>query len=942
MTPAANKPTKTLKLKGSGRVDNKGLAAGALTARSNLSSESADNGLNLERLLKAKEVFAKADRDKGGSLDVNEFAVAFKGVLSTDEGDGPDALRRLFARIDANADGTVDWREFSTYILLENDSAASLRGGEESTTYGHPTEPGDPTGQNRHNHMITSIINLPAKGHLKERYVTTGKDGTFRFWQAKDLEHCGTVRTGSAWLTAAAATPVSYKLCTASYARTVKIFDLQGMEVCGSVPELVHTPVCLDCWRRPTSATDEVLAVGDIGGYVTLFDLQQNWSEQKRSENRWSLGQVWRQLLHTDWVCQLQYISELNSILSCSLDKRLCLADVEARVTVKYLEGHTQGVRAVDWSKAYSFIASGGLDRNVMLWNPFQLQSMATLQGHAAAITHITINERSNQIISLSSDKVIKVWDIRNNRCLQTMTDKQKHRPEDALTCLLYDAKQQHLLSGSVLPKVWQAVHLKPDSSLRRHLHPVCQLVYNSVYHEAISADESGLICVWKVSSGALRTRWARAHGDARITSMAFDLNYRRLITGCESGTVKVWNFSSGECLKELEGISNQEITGIICLQTMMKRQYIVTVGWERCLVFYEDTKSDKRPLKPCRIVPDSRAGQQAAALNQGHTSDILTVAMQARLQARVPLLHAASAHGGNHTLVTGGYDGLVVVWNTDSGALAAHLSPPGLAHIGVQERSVEQSKNNQQYLLAYQVNLQGEKNSGLLHPSPDTASQVVFVGKRLPYVLAAVSADGCLRLWNVKLAQLLAEVQVSRDSLTAVCVDPAQTHLVAADSAGFMYTYSIAAWKGGKGKQAAIQCTAQWEAHKGSISALQWMQQGTVPGKGFIASASTDKGFAVWSPSGAHVGDFGQQQPWDWEDSQTWKDSSGASTATLPVHRDAEKPVAIPQLQSLQPVQTHDLMSGLLLRQGSDPSLDDCVYSSGDEMLPDCFTEDD
>ena len=79
---------------------------------------------------------------------------------------------------------------------------------------------------------------------------------------------------------------------------------------------------------------------------------------------------------------------------------------------------------------------------------------------------------------------------------------------------------------------------------------------------------------------------------------------------------------------------------------------------------------------------------------------------------------------------------------------------------------------------------------------------QVVFLGKRLPYILAAVSADGCLRLWNVKLAQLLAEVQVSQDSLTAVCVDPAQTHLVVADSAGFMYIYSIAAWKGFKGKQ--------------------------------------------------------------------------------------------------------------------------------------------
>lgn len=78
----------------------------------------------MQRLLKAKQVFAKADDDKGGSLDVNEFVTAFKGVLKTDEGDGPDALRRLFARIDANADGTVDWREFSTYTLLENDSAA--------------------------------------------------------------------------------------------------------------------------------------------------------------------------------------------------------------------------------------------------------------------------------------------------------------------------------------------------------------------------------------------------------------------------------------------------------------------------------------------------------------------------------------------------------------------------------------------------------------------------------------------------------------------------------------------------------------------------------------------------------------------------------------------------------------------------------------------------
>lgn len=61
----------------------------------------------------------------------------------------------------------------------------------------------------------------------------------------------------------------------------------------------------------------------------------------------------------------------------------------------------------------------------------------------------------------------------------------------------------------------------------------------------------------------------------------------------------------------------------------MMKRQYIVTVGWERCLVFYEDAKSDKRPEAACRVVPGTRLAQQQAALHQGHSSDILTAAMQ-------------------------------------------------------------------------------------------------------------------------------------------------------------------------------------------------------------------------------------------------------------------------------------------------------------------------
>lgn len=93
---------------------------------------------------------------------------------------------------------------------------------------------------------------------------------------------------------------------------------------------------------------------------------------------------------------------------------------------------------------------------------------------------------------------------------------------------------------------------------------------------------------------------------------------------------------------------ASKGMLSVLCyrMQTMLQRQYIVTVGWEQCLVFYEDAKSDKRPVKPCRIVPDPKAGQQATALHQGHTSDILTAAMQvASHTSHLMLLSAIGSH---------------------------------------------------------------------------------------------------------------------------------------------------------------------------------------------------------------------------------------------------------------------------------------------------------
>ena len=133
-----------------------------------------------------------------------------------------------------------------------------------------------------------------------------------------------------------------------------------------------------------------------------------------------------------------------------------------------------------------------------------------------------------------------------------------------------------------------------------------------------------------------------------------------------------------------------------------------------------------------------------------------------------------------------------------------------------------------------------------------------------------------------------------------------------------------------------AIQQIARWEAHKGSISALQWMQHGKTPGSGFVTSASTDHGLTLWSPLGAHVGNFGQQQPWDFDDTGTW---SSTACSAVEVSQGINTSAVEPAVQ--QPSRTFDTsVDALLSAESSELSDDGSVYSSGDEVLPECFKE--
>ena len=54
------------------------------------------------------------------------------------------------------------------------------------------------------------------------------------------------------------------------------------------------------------------------------------------------------------------------------------------------------------------------------------------------------------QVVSMAADSVIKVWDLRNHRCIQTIADLDWPSPEDAHpSAMMYDPSRWDLCIGS-------------------------------------------------------------------------------------------------------------------------------------------------------------------------------------------------------------------------------------------------------------------------------------------------------------------------------------------------------------------------------------------------------------------------------------------------------------------------------------------------------------
>ena len=820
----------------------------------------------MQHLIELREKFDRADQDHGGALELDEFVDAFGEVLGV--GLSRKQLVQLFMRIDANSDGSIDWEEFMNYILLENESLSSMRA--EHCEYVNPKIPDPITHRGPlHGDMITKLIMCPASVSSEHaRYVTSSRDGTVKVWNAQTNTLMTTVVIGEKknWVTTMEILRKSERLAAGLSDRSIIFCDMLRPNDPSSkcipisrINDLPGVPLSMD---YVVERGREMLAVGDDKGRLAVYKFGEDWhicnirmdchreDIERRQSDQLDVYETKRKkfvakevhelhvmthmklnvditerAVHKGWINKLKYISDLDGVLTCSSDSTLKLIDLERVEERKVHRYHHKSVLSFAWCRDFKFIASCGEERNIIVWNPFSKNAAVNfLHGHNAGIVDVTLNEEKCQLISLGVDKVVKIWDVRNYRCIQTIVDKTSYHPDNNLTSIHYDPHVYGLLLTSRKINIWP---FKAQEDMQTsHDSAVSSAKFNRNFNSVISVDDESNVYVWDIEDGKLIFKYPDAHGKNRITAMAFDASMRRLITGGHDGSIKMWNFSNGHCLRDfLYDCEPKEISAIAYVPDA-KMSNVITVGWDRNIYVWPD--ENEQVVYPAKVLP--KPG------HTGHRDDIICV------------LYCPK----EKVLVTGAHNGEIIVWQYETGfekAFLHEVDPTCLPAVNAAQ--------------------EGKSVESLHYLNPQET-------------LVSVCAGGVVRFWDLMSVTLLLATRVKhlhKDCVSASALSPDCRYLATGDESGNLKLTDVSLFDKRYPREDTLVEVFFINAHSAIINCIDIFQPDEHPFP-LIATCSFDRNVKLVTMDGRILGYFGQGRKWDLNG-----DLSVLSVGPPPVH---------------------------------------------------------
>lgn len=110
------------------------------------------------------------------------------------------------------------------------------------------------------------------------------------------------------------------------------------------------------------------------------------------------------------------------------------------------LNGHKGAISALRYSRCGSWLASGGNDTDVCVWDVIGERGVCNMKGHRGQVTDVVFLKDGKVLVSGSKDSFVKVWDLETQHCCQTVVGQGKAE----VWSLDVDPDGERLVVGSI------------------------------------------------------------------------------------------------------------------------------------------------------------------------------------------------------------------------------------------------------------------------------------------------------------------------------------------------------------------------------------------------------------------------------------------------------------------------------------------------------------
>ncbi|KAH7404644.1 hypothetical protein KP509_15G036100 [Ceratopteris richardii] len=279
-----------------------------------------------------------------------------------------------------------------------------------------------------------------------------------------------------------------------------------------------------------------------------------------------SLGISKRLIGNNEEVIDLRFLPGEDNLLAVATNlEQIRIYDIHTAACRQELFGHQDIVLCLDsclYSSTMVFLASGGKDHMVRVWDIKSGSCIAIAEGHMGAVGALAFSRRTKKfLVSGSSDHTIKVWSLAP---LEERTSGQKG-PAHLSSLSTVAAHDKDINSIAVAPndsllctgsqdrtaRIWKLPELVPGVILRGHKRGIWSVQFSPVDQCVLTASGDKTIRVWSLVDGScLKTFEGHT---ASVLKASFLSRGTQIISAGADGLLKLWTIKANECVNTFD-----------------------------------------------------------------------------------------------------------------------------------------------------------------------------------------------------------------------------------------------------------------------------------------------------------------------------------------------------------------------------------------------------